>query len=196
MFRGTTPEPFAVEVTGVLRNALGPGKSLIVCELTDPRVQNMGAVAGMSGSPLYIEGRLAGALSYQIQRFETVRHAGFTPVADLEEVKSRAGQPASALASSELLPSSTADSPYRAMQPVFTLGGLSSAVVDLFAPRFAALGLNAIALGGSTQSGSDQAAAATGARAKARRRGLGGASPRATSPWPARARFRESRAGK
>src|SRR6185295_2266950 len=65
VFRGTQPEPFAVEVTGVLRNALGPGKSLIVCQLTDPRVQNMGAVAGMSGSPLYVEGRLAGALSYQ-----------------------------------------------------------------------------------------------------------------------------------
>ena len=162
VFRGTTPEPFAVEVTGVLRNALGPGKSLIVCELTDPRVQNMGAVAGMSGSPLYIDGRLAGALSYQIQRFETVRHAGFTPIADLDEVKQRAGQSSTALVSSELLPSSATDSPYRAMQPVFTLGGLSPAVVDLFAPRFAALGLSAIALGGSTQSGSDDPKTGTG----------------------------------
>src|ERR1044071_5953696 len=81
VFHGTKSEPFAVEVTGVLRNALGPGKSLIVCQLTDPRVQNMGAVAGMSGSPLYIDGKLAGALSYKIQRFETVRHAGFTPAA-------------------------------------------------------------------------------------------------------------------
>ncbi|MFM7751685.1 MAG: SpoIVB peptidase S55 domain-containing protein, partial [Opitutaceae bacterium] len=89
VFRGTEPEPFDVLVTGVLHNAIGPGKSLIVCELTDPRVQSMGAVAGMSGSPLYVEGKLAGALSYQIQRFETVRHAGFTPVADLDEVKAR-----------------------------------------------------------------------------------------------------------
>src|SRR6187399_2313431 len=61
VFQGSQPEPFSVEVTGVLRNALGPGKSLIVCQLTDPRVQKMGAVAGMSGSPLYVEGRLAGA---------------------------------------------------------------------------------------------------------------------------------------
>eukprot|EP01031_Cornospumella_fuschlensis_P020187 gene20187-24750_t len=49
----------------------------------------MGAVAGMSGSPLYIEGKLAGALSYQIQRFETVRYAGFTPAADLTEVREK-----------------------------------------------------------------------------------------------------------
>ena len=89
VFRGTQPEPFAVEVTGVVRNALGPGKSLILRELTDPRVQHMGAVAGMSGSPLYIDGKLAGALSYQIQRFETVRHAGFTPAADLVEVQTK-----------------------------------------------------------------------------------------------------------
>jgi hypothetical protein len=86
VFQGGTPEPFTVEVTGVVRNALGPGKSLILCRLTDPRVQNMGAVAGMSGSPLYIDGKFAGALSYQVQRFETVRHAGFTPAADLIEV--------------------------------------------------------------------------------------------------------------
>jgi hypothetical protein len=150
VFRGTQPEPFNVEVTGILRNALGPGKSLIVCQLTDPRVQNMGAVAGMSGSPLYIDGKLAGALSYQIQRFETVRHAGFTPAADLEEVKNKASLQSNALASTSS-PSGAVDAPYRSMQPVFTLGGLSPAVADLFAPRFAALGLSATALGGSTQ---------------------------------------------
>ncbi len=39
---------------------------MILCELTDPRVQMMGAVAGMSGSPLYIDGKVVGVLSYQI----------------------------------------------------------------------------------------------------------------------------------
>jgi hypothetical protein len=158
VFRGTTIEPFAVEVTGVLRNALGPGKSLIVCELTDERVQKMGAVAGMSGSPLYIDGKLVGALSYQIQRFETVRHAGFTPAADLAEVHERTtGRPA------DIVAANSADTPFKSLQPVFTLGGLSPLVADLFAPRLSALGLNATALGGSTQSssslGSPEAAA-------------------------------------
>lgn len=155
VFRGTTPEPFAVVVAGVLRNALGPGKSLIVCELTDPRVQNMGAVSGMSGSPLYVEGRLAGALSYQIQRFETVRHAGFTPAADLEEVKKKAVRTSAGLAANEFIAPAGGESAYRAIQPVFTFGGLSPAVAELFAPRFSALGLNTNALGGSTQSGAN-----------------------------------------
>ncbi|MEO7597709.1 MAG: SpoIVB peptidase S55 domain-containing protein, partial [Opitutus sp.] len=144
VFRGTEPEPFAVEVTGVVRNALGPGKSLILCQLTDPRVQLMGAVAGMSGSPLYIDGKLAGALSYQIQRFETVRFAGFTPAADLVEVQTKMA----AAAARSAPPIATLDGEFRPLRPVFTLSGLSPAVADLFAPRFAALGLSASALGG------------------------------------------------
>ncbi|MEO7797489.1 MAG: SpoIVB peptidase S55 domain-containing protein [Opitutaceae bacterium] len=151
VFRGTEPEPFAVEVTGVVLNALGPGKSLILCELTDPRVQKMGAVAGMSGSPLYIEGRLAGALSYQIQRFETVRFAGFTPAADLAEVQAKLGAPA-ALPSAAAVVTTNTDSNYKVLQPAFTLSGLSPAVTELFAPQFAALGLGVTALGGSMNS--------------------------------------------
>ncbi|QYM77769.1 hypothetical protein K0B96_10585 [Horticoccus luteus] len=147
VFQGTQPEPFTVEVAGVVRNALGPGKSLILCRLTDPRVQNMGAVAGMSGSPLYIDGQLAGALSYQIQRFETVHYAGFTPASDLAEVGAKSSSPG-------LSPTPVAyDSPrgsYQPLRPVFTISGLSPQVADLFAPRLAALGLSAASLGGST----------------------------------------------
>lgn len=156
VFRGTEPEPFDVLVTGVLHNALGPGKSLIVCELIDPRVQSMGAVAGMSGSPLYIDGKLAGALSYQIQRFETVRHAGFTPVADLEEVKARV---APGLAANSPGASGTSlDSAYQPLQPVFSLGGLSPAVAEVVAPYLRAVGLSVSALGGSKQSSANAAA--------------------------------------
>jgi hypothetical protein len=153
VFQGTEPEPFAVVVTGVVRNAIGPGKSLILCELTDPRVQKMGAVAGMSGSPLYIEGKLAGALSYQIQRFETVRFAGFTPAADLAEVQAKLGaRPAIAAPADRV---TGGDSTYKPLLPAFTLSGLSPAVTELFAPQFSALGLSASALGGSTGTGSN-----------------------------------------
>lgn len=170
VFKGTKVEPFTVEVTGVLRNALGPGKSLILCQLTDPRVQDMGAVAGMSGSPLYIDGKLVGALSYQLQRFETVRYAGFTPAADMVEVKDRAVRDDANVAATNIgndslgaaaVASGNSLSPYQPLQPVFTLGGLTPMVADLFAPKFAALGLSTIALGGSTQGGVDAASAKT-----------------------------------
>ncbi|WP_415907323.1 hypothetical protein [Oleiharenicola sp. Vm1] len=164
VFRGTQSEPFAVQVTGVLQNALGPGKSLILCELTDPRVQPMGAVAGMSGSPLYIDGKIAGVLSYQIQRFETVRYAGFTPIADMLEVSSL---PASAPAPATTLPIPVKAGPrarderpapramggdFQPFRPVFALGGIAPQVAEVMAPQFEAIGLNAIALGGNTGS--------------------------------------------
>lgn len=161
VFQGTKPEPFAVEVTGIIQNVLGPGKSLILCRLTDPRVQNMGAVAGMSGSPLYIDGKFAGALSYQVQQFETIRYAGFTPAADMAEVAGHVGDGSSRL-SAEAEPSASpppADSTFRAMEPVFALGGVSPKTAALMAPQFATLGIGVVALGGSTQGGPDAAGA-------------------------------------
>ncbi len=169
VFQGTEPEPFSVEVTGIVRNALGPGKSLILCRLTDPRVQSMGAVAGMSGSPLYIEGKFAGALSYQVQRFETVRFAGFTPVEDLLEVQRIAlnAPPASGgrpgengdtpgvpvVRSTDLetalpLPRISEGS-LQPLTPVFTLGGVSPQVAAVFGDRLQALGLQVSNLGGN-----------------------------------------------
>lgn len=171
VFRGTEPEPFDVEVTGVIENALGPGKSMILCELVDERVQHMGAVAGMSGSPLYIDGRFAGALSYQVQRFETVRFAGFTPANDLLEVMQIAldssledhsnnalypvsSPSASSFESGELSNrGATNNSPFIPLTPVFTFGGVSPIVAALFAEPFAELGINTSSLGGSSSSG-------------------------------------------
>ena len=157
VFKGHTAEPFAVQVTGVLRNALGPGKSMILCELTDPRVQSMGAVAGMSGSPLYIAGKLAGVLSYQIQRFETVRYAGFTPISDMLEISTLpAGKDSATLIPIPVKGDREARTPsglamqFSPMSPAFSLGGLAPNVAAALEPQFTALGLNVTALGGNT----------------------------------------------
>jgi hypothetical protein len=156
VFQGTKPEPFSVEVSGIILNALGPGKSIILCRLTDPRVQGMGAVAGMSGSPLYIGGKFAGALSYQLQQFETERFAGFTPAADMSEVADRVGadaadeQPSSGQAPSAGAPAG-AEQAFMPMKPAFALGGVSPRTSAIMAPQFAALGIGVTALGGSSQ---------------------------------------------
>jgi len=161
VFQGSKPEPFSVEVAGVVLNALGPGKSIILCKLTDPRVQDMGAVAGMSGSPLYIDGRFAGALSYQMQHFETVHFAGFTPAADMAEVGDRVGTgaPAGQAVGPEDPAGPSADSgpAFRAIRPVFALGGVSPRTASIMAPQFEALGLSVVAMGGSSQAGQQPA---------------------------------------
>lgn len=157
VFQGSEPEPFDVKVTGILQNALGPGKSMILCELTDPRVQGMGAVAGMSGSPLYIDGKVVGVLSYQIQRFETVRYAGFTPINDMIEIAELPpGKDGLAPAPIPVRRDRTAargaglgSQQFSALTPAFTVGGLSPDVAALLEPQFQALGLSVTGLGGS-----------------------------------------------
>ncbi len=168
VFKGTASEPFAVQVTGVLQNALGPGKSLILCELTDPRVQGMGAVAGMSGSPLYIDGKVAGVLSYQIQRFETVRYAGFTPISDMLEISTLppgkdglTPTPLPVKAARQAARSSDALAGFSPMTPAFSLGGLAPDVAALLEPQFSALGLNVTGLGGNTAGSAAAPAAPT-----------------------------------
>ena len=60
---GQTIVPLKTEVLGVARNFLGPGRDMIIGKLVDPRTDLTGAVHGMSGSPLYVDGKLVGALS-------------------------------------------------------------------------------------------------------------------------------------
>ena len=154
VFAGTEPEPFDVTVTGVIQNALGPGKSMILCELTDERVQHMGAVAGMSGSPLYIDGKFAGALSYQVQRFETVRFAGFTPAEDLLEVRRMAVQrsPGTSEQSPAVVTPTAGDehSALTPLSPVFGFGGLNPSVRQWAAKPLAELGIVTTGLSGSS----------------------------------------------
>ena len=168
VFKGSNPEPFGVQVTGILRNALGPGKSLILCELTDSRVQLMGAVAGMSGSPLYIDGKLAGVLSYQIQRFETVRYAGFTPISDMLEISSLptvdkgmpTPEPIPVKGNRGARASELSSGQFSAMTPTFSLGGLAPNVAAALEPSFTALGLNISGLGGNSAGNLDPAESA------------------------------------
>lgn len=78
VFRGTQPERFQVRVVSVLRNFL-PRQDIILIKVEDERVQASGVAAGMSGSPIYFEGKLAGALAYAWS-FAKEPLAGVTPI--------------------------------------------------------------------------------------------------------------------
>src|SRR5678816_2611243 len=77
VFQGTKPERFEIRVIGVLHNFL-PKQDVILIQSDDPRLLHSGIVAGMSGSPIYIENRLAGALAYG-WHFAKDPIAGVTP---------------------------------------------------------------------------------------------------------------------
>lgn len=81
------------EIRGVRWNAFGPGRHMIVGVLVDEKTKLTGAVHGMSGSPMYIDGKLAGALSRRLVRFEKDAHCGFTPIEDMWDVDRRSSAP-------------------------------------------------------------------------------------------------------
>jgi len=89
VMQGTEIVPLETEVLGVLKNGLGPGKDLIIGRLLDEKTKLTGAVHGMSGSPLYINGKLVGALSRRLMNFEKDGHCGFTPIRDMLDVQNR-----------------------------------------------------------------------------------------------------------
>ncbi len=79
VFHGTQPERFDVEVIGVLHE-FRPGESLIVIKTPNPRLDVVKTVHGMSGSPIFLDGRLAGAYSYALSQFPIEPVAGVTPI--------------------------------------------------------------------------------------------------------------------
>lgn len=90
VFEGTKVEKFDVEILGVLRN-VGPDQNLILARVDHPVVQRAGVIAGMSGSPIYIDGKVIGALAYSWQ-FAKEPVAGITPIDQMLQI-ARAGAP-------------------------------------------------------------------------------------------------------
>ncbi len=87
VFEGTEPERFDVEVISVVPNFL-LRQNIILIRCSHPVTDRAGVIGGMSGSPIYIEGRLAGALAYG-WRFNKEPVAGVTPISDMFDVLKR-----------------------------------------------------------------------------------------------------------
>src|SRR5437899_10012212 len=94
VFEGIKPEPMDLEVLGVLHNTNGPKGDIILIRLHGTKVEYTGVVAGMSGSPVYIDGKLAGALAFRIGEFSKEPIAGVTPIADMLEINALDKSPA------------------------------------------------------------------------------------------------------
>ncbi len=81
VFQGTKPEAMEVEVLGILKNVDGPKVTSSWCDLGGAKAEYNGVVAGMSGSPVYFDGKLAGAVAFRIGEFSKEPIAGVTPIA-------------------------------------------------------------------------------------------------------------------
>jgi len=160
VFEGVKPESMDVEVLGVLHNVNGPKGDIILVRLHGAKVEYTGVVAGMSGSPVYLNGKLAGALAFRIGEFSKEPIAGVTPIADMLEINALDKSPAEEAAATKpgitsaagktaapgddsALPTTTQDfSNY--LKPIDTplvFTGFSEDTVRRFAPQFASAGI-------------------------------------------------------
>jgi len=80
IFSGDQIQSFDVEVIGILPNLVGPKQNVVLVKLSSPEIAKSGVVAGMSGSPVYIDGKLAGSISYKFGMFTSEAIAGMTPI--------------------------------------------------------------------------------------------------------------------
>jgi len=85
VFDGTHVEEFKVNIIGVLENVIGTHRNLILAKLEGGPLANTGVIAGMSGSPVYIDGKLVGAVSYALGSFPKEPIAGITPIAEMTD---------------------------------------------------------------------------------------------------------------
>jgi hypothetical protein len=95
VFEGNRLEKFDVEILGVLHN-IGPSQDLILAKVDSPVIQRAGVIAGMSGSPVYIDGKVIGALAYSWQ-FEKEPVAGITPIEEMLKIADRGRATSSAV---------------------------------------------------------------------------------------------------
>jgi hypothetical protein len=156
VFQGVKPESMDVEVLGILKNANGPKGDIILVRLHGTKPEYTGVVAGMSGSPVYLDGKLAGALAFRIGEFSKEPIAGVTPINEMLEINAMDRSPAPA---QEPVKASL-DAPTRTsgpgvagapvadfanyLQPIETplvFNGFSQDAVQRFAPQFASAGI-------------------------------------------------------
>ena len=88
VFAGTEPEEFGVEILGVLPGFPAPRQSAIIARLTGEKAEKTGVFAGMSGSPVYIDGRLVGAIAFSFP-FSKEPIAGITPIKQMIDIFER-----------------------------------------------------------------------------------------------------------
>jgi hypothetical protein len=177
VFEGTAVEKFDVEILGVLNN-IGPDQNLILAKVDHPVVARAGVIAGMSGSPIFIDGKVIGALAYAWQ-FAKEPVAGITPIDEMLRISARlspaGASPAGAtprmtaiemlsafakakpeeaftkLIESSAVPVSSLTGAKRIAMPM-SMGSFSADTIQRFSPQLEQLGFVAVPSGSTSAS--------------------------------------------
>src|SRR5207249_4598494 len=150
VFSGDRVEEFQVEILGVLEN-IGPNQSLILGRLSGGPLENTGVMQGMSGSPVYVNGKLIGAVAMAFP-FAKEPIAGIRPIEEMlrdtqapPEVTRRAAVSLADQDLTRLFPKRTemtaGDMRMIVIATPISFGGFTHAAIEQFAPQLRSLGL-------------------------------------------------------
>jgi len=184
IFEGDKVQEFQVEILGVLKNAIGPKRDTIIARLSGGPLEQTGVIAGMSGSPVYVDGKLLGAVALAFQ-FSKEPIAGITPIGEMLDVVPATNPAAQAKpvassdfrilragdnpASARFLPiegnhppawsldslSSSSGSPLAGLRLPLSFGGFSETAIATALPAFRQLGFEPMQGGALTGSPSN-----------------------------------------
>ncbi|HZI92750.1 MAG TPA: SpoIVB peptidase S55 domain-containing protein [Patescibacteria group bacterium] len=143
VFEGGKIEEFGAEIIGVMDSYLGPHQDLILARLKGDRVAFTGVAGGMSGSPVYVDGRLIGALSYRMGTFLKEPIAGVTPIEYMLAVAEE-GSPGGARAAGD--PPGAPDG-LRPIETPLMVAGAPDGTLAMYADELARLGLGRVVPG-------------------------------------------------
>jgi SpoIVB peptidase S55 len=118
IFTGDQIEKVDLEVLGILHNAIGPKQDIILVQLLGDKAQHTGVVAGMSGSPVYFDGKLAGALSLKLGVFTKEAIGGVTPISNMLDVVEDSATSAAHASAAAPMPYASLSSPAAMHVPV------------------------------------------------------------------------------
>lgn len=165
VFEGSEAEAVPVEIIGAWKNAWGPKQDIILAKLGG-RAARTNVAGGMSGSPVYVDGKLIGAIALRISVFSPDAICGITPIEHMLEINEldatrpaapKAPQTASAVPELTVPASFLGSSPRLvAIETPLTFSGFHQQTLEAFAPMFSQMGIQAV-MGGASGSVSGSA---------------------------------------
>src|ERR1039457_696573 len=156
VFQGTEPEPVPIEIIGRWKDQSGPNQDVILAKMSGKAARTFVA-GGMSGSPVYIGGRLIGAVALRVGQFTVDAICGITPIEQMLEINDfDASRPADSRAPGALARllqgsvSSESPGPQPVMVPIEApvgLAGFTDDTIRRFGPIFQQMGVTAVQSG-------------------------------------------------
>ena len=144
VFSGSEVETFQVEIVGVQKN-FAPKRDMIIARLSGPPLEETGVISGMSGSPVYVDDKLIGAIAYTWY-FLKEPIAGITPISDMVAVLDERGPAGSSDSIGGV------DTPgLSVIRTPIAISGLGRHAMDIIKPLFDEIGAIPIQGGGTAE---------------------------------------------